>query len=146
MNQNEDQPLISYTIPDNILQSKRYFGFRRRNIIEAVISILIVGFVIYIIPFVTRVKIIFLVILCASVGILNLVGIKDLSLSELFLNLIISQHNRGIYHLRSIKYESRKQRDIKSESEFLTGYGESAADKTFSKAKELARRIKYGDS
>ena len=58
-----NEKLIEYAIPDNILDSKRIFGFRRRNWIEGLICAGMVGFIICLIPFVPRVKIIFLVCL-----------------------------------------------------------------------------------
>ncbi len=135
--------LYEFRIPDNILQAKRYFGFPRRNIIEAGISALIFGGIIYLIPFVTRVKIIFLVTICGSSIILNLIGVRDQSLSELFINFVNSQKNRGKYHLRSIDNEPEKQRDTGTEAANIsTVYGESAADKTLGQAKKIFKQIK----
>ena len=63
----DDEELIDYRIPDNILESKRIWGFRKRNWIEGIICACIVGYIIYKISFVIRVKIILIVILCASI-------------------------------------------------------------------------------
>lgn len=126
---NEDEKLIVYTIPDNVLESKRIFGFRRRNWIEGLICAAIVGFIILQIPFVLRVKIIFLVCMCGPILLLNLIGIKDQSLFEVISNIRISKANKGEYHLRRPDYEERyKSRGVDQSINGISN-GSSAADK-----------------
>ena len=59
-----DERLYEWSIPDNVLESKRILGFRPRNWIEGLICAGIIGFIVVNIPFVLRVKLIFLVCLC----------------------------------------------------------------------------------
>lgn len=126
---NEDEKLIVYTIPDNVLESKRIFGFRRRNWIEGLICVVIVGFIILQIPFVLRVKIIFLICMCGPILLLNLVGIKDQSIFEAISNIKLGRENKGEYHLRRPDYEERyKSRGVDQSINGISN-GSSAADK-----------------
>lgn len=138
----EKETLYQYDIPDNILESKRIFGFRRRNWVEGLISVLIVGFIICLIPFVTRVKIIFIVAICGPLLLLNLIGIKDQSLFEVAQNLKAAIDNSGNYHLRrpdnEEKYKSRRM----EQSVNGVNSGDSAADKVAEFSKRKFEEIK----
>lgn len=106
--QNEEkEEVYEYQIPDNIMESKRIFGFRRRNWIEGIVCAAIVGLIILQIPFVLRVKIIFLICVCVPILGLNLMGIKDQSLFEAIINLKQSKTNSGEYHLRRCDHEEK---------------------------------------
>ncbi len=124
-----EEKLYEWIIPDNILESKRVFGFRVRNWIEGLICAGIIGFIITTIPFVIRVKLIFLVCLCGPVLLLNLIGIKDQSIFEVIMNFHQARANRGEYHLRSAKDEERYKSGRVAQSINGIGNGDSAADK-----------------
>lgn len=141
MDDNNKTSLYEYIIPDNILSSKRILGFRRRNWIEGLIMAFAVGALIYFIPFVTRVKIIFIVCICLPILIINLIGIRDQSFTEAILNIKQAKINAGHYHLRSPGYEKR----TKSGMDQSTGGGAdqlSAADKILAAAKEWIKAFK----
>ncbi|ADL36373.1 hypothetical protein bpr_IV008 (plasmid) [Butyrivibrio proteoclasticus B316] len=133
---NEDK-LYEFQIPDNVLDSKRVFGFRPRNWIEGIICAGIVGFIIAAIPFVLRVKLIFMVCLCGPILLLNLVGIKDQSVFEAIMIFRQALANKGEYHLRSANHEERYKSGRMAQSVNGIGNGDSAADKVaeFVKAK-----------
>lgn len=125
----EEEKLYEYHIPDNILESKRIFGYRVRNWIEGLICAGIVGFIILQIPFVLRVKIIFVICICVPLLLLNLIGIRDQSIFEVIINFKKANSNKGEYHLRrpdhAEKYKSRRM----EQSINGVGNGASAADK-----------------
>jgi len=142
-NYDEDEALYEFSIPDNILDSKRIAGFRKRNWIEGIISVIIVGYIINLVPFVTRVKIIFLVCLCLSVLLLNLIGIKDQSIFEAIFNIRHAMKLKGNYHLRRPGSERRTNNAGRmGESLGGAGNGSSAADKVFELAKGKFEQIK----
>lgn len=139
---NNDEKLVEYAIPDNILDSKRIFGFRRRNWIEGLICAGIVGFIIVQIPFVIRVKIIFLVCMCGPILLLNLVGIQDQSVFEAISNIKLARANKGEYHLRRPDNEERyKSRGVEQSLNGI-GNGDSAADKVADFAKKKYAEFK----
>ena len=139
-----DEKLVEYAIPDNILDSKRIFGFRRRNWIEGLICAGVIGFIICLIPFVIRVKIIFLVCLCGPVLLLNLVGIRDQSIFEVVQNIYQSKENRGEYHLRRPDCEERYKSRGVAQSVNGIGHGDSAADKVADLFKKKYAEFKEG--
>jgi hypothetical protein len=124
-----EERLYEYTIPDNVLDSKRILGFRPRNWVEGLICAGIVGFIVVNIPFVLRVKLIFLVCLCGPILLLNLIGIKDQSVFEAIMNLRQANANKGEYHLRRPDNEERYKSGRVAQSINGIGNGDSAADK-----------------
>ena len=137
-----EEKLVEYVIPDNVLESKRIFGFRRRNWIEGIICAGIVGFFIALIPFVIRVKLIFIVCLCGPVLLLNLVGIRDQSVFEVMLNIKTAKANKGEYHLRRKNEEERYNSRGVAQSINGVGNGDSAADKVADFAKKKYSEFK----
>lgn len=129
MNGNEQEKLYEFVIPDNVLESKRILGYRSRNWIEGLICAGIVGFIILQIPFVLRVKLIFLVCFCGPILLLNLIGIKDQSIFEIISNFNTAKANKGEYHLRQPNEEEHLKSKKMSQSYSGVGNGESAADK-----------------
>ena len=123
-------------IPVNVTQSKRIFGFRMRNIIEGIIAAVIVAMLIRLIPFVLKVQIIVTIALSGSVLVLNLLGLKGMSLSECFINLILSKATRKEYHLRSIRYVG-KTKDFTASNGKTAVLNESIAEKIFRTTKEF---------
>ncbi|MCR4902199.1 MAG: hypothetical protein K6A23_05015 [Butyrivibrio sp.] len=124
-----EEKLYEYAIPDNVLESKRIMGFRMRNWVEGFICAGIVAFIVMNIPFVIRVKLIFLVCLCGPVLLLNLVGIRDQSLFEVVMNIKRARDNKGEYHLRRPDNEERYKSGRVAQSVNGIGNGDSAADK-----------------
>ena len=102
--QQQEEELVSKYIPNNIVKSQRVLGFQKRNIADGIVSAVIVGLLIKLIPFVTRVQIIVTVGVCGSLFVLCLFGIKGMSISEYLINVFISMATRHKYHLRSIRY------------------------------------------
>ena len=125
----DEEKLYEYVIPDNILESKRIAGFRLRNWIEGILCVGIIGFIIVQIPFVLRVKCIFLVCVCGPILLLNLVGIRDQSIFEAIMNIHTARANKGEYHLRRPGNEERYKSGRVAQSINGIGNGDSAADK-----------------
>ncbi len=137
MNENEGEIRTSI-IPVNVTQSKRIFGFRMRNIIEGIIAAIIVGLLIRFIPFVLKVQVIVTIALSGSVLVLNLLGLKGMSLSECIINLIMSKATRKEYHLRSIRYARKNQTFVATDGKAPV-LNESIAEKLFRKGKEFVK-------
>lgn len=125
---NEEEELIAYEIPDNIIDSKRILTFRKRNWIEGIICVVIIGFIVWSIPFVLRVKIIFTVCIGGAVLWLSLHGIKDQSLTEGIMNFKRAKKQCGNYSFS----KPDENKGVYSGNEgfsFEVGNGVSIADK-----------------
>lgn len=111
--QQQEEELVSKYIPNNIVKSQRVLGFQKRNIADGIVSAVIVGLLIKLIPFVTRVQIIVTVGVCGALFVLCLFGIKGMSISEYLINVFISMATRHKYHLRSIRYVKKNSSSSK---------------------------------
>ena len=135
----EQESMNEIIIPQNVTQQRRIMGFRMRNIIEAGVMAGITAFLIHFIPFTTKVGIIFTVFTAGSIGILNLMGIKGMSITETIINIIISSKTKYKYHLKSIK-DTRKKKDEFKTVNTNTVLNESLAEKGFRLAKEAIKK------
>ena len=124
------------TYPDNVLNSKRILGFRKRNIVEGIIFALIVGFIIYLIPFVPRVKIIFWAILCGAAFFGGLLGIANQTVTEYIYNFIKLKKNGRKYHFRQIQDNGKVKSSNNTPNTVLN---ESIADKALRIGKAYAK-------
>jgi len=127
MSSNEQEKLREYWIPENVLQGKRLFNMRLRNVIEAAIWAVIMIAVVSLIPFVTRVRIIVTVCLVIAAVWVNLLGVKDMTLSEVVLNYIHYRRTGQIYHLRSIDYAKKQRKN--AAGKIATEANENNADR-----------------
>lgn len=142
-NDDNGEPII-YFIPENILQSRRIMSFRRRNLIEGAISAVALGLIIYQVPFVPRVKAIITVCMCLAVFVVNLLGIKNMSISEVVSDFIYYKKHKALYHLRSINNAKKISRNSKT-GRVATAVNESGAEKIVRIAKEKYNSYKEGD-
>lgn len=142
MDENNAQRDIEVTNPDNVLEGKRYFGFRRRNIIEGLIAALVFFLIIRYIPFVPRVKIIFWIAVCGSVFVINCVGFKDKSFSEIIIYLSKNKKIPKVLHMRSIADASKKRRKIEVATNGRTYTNLSIAEKIFFYSKDKYKEYK----
>ena len=133
--------LWSAVIPANVTQSRRILGFRMRNIIEGVIAALITAYLIHFIPFVPKVQIIVTIGIAGSILVLNLLGLKGMSLSECMINYVKSKASNNIYHMRSIKYV-KKNNGLDISAGKTANFNESLAEKGFRLAKEFIKEEK----
>lgn len=140
MDKNAEERDMQIRTPDNCLKSKRYFGFKIRNIIEGVILTLLVSLGIFQIPFVPRVKAIFIVIIGLVVLLISCNGIKNQSVTELLQNFYENSKSKKIYHLRSVKY-AKKQNKFKL-SNAKIAVKQSNAEKAFDTVKEKILTVK----
>ncbi len=133
-----NEKLTEIIIPSNVTQQRRILSFRMRNWIEAAISAAVVGFLIHLIPFTVKVQIIFTIFVAGSIAILNLLGIKGMSISETIINLVISSRTKYNYHLRSIRYVTNRKSETGTTAKAPV-FNESIAEKGFRKAKEFIK-------
>jgi len=126
-------------IPENIIGSKRYLGFRRRNIIEALILAVVIFLIIRAIPFVPRIKQIFELALCPVTFMLGCVGIKDKSPSELFIDAIKYRTFPKKLHMNYINNVT-KRKDTSIDD--TTTVADSIADIAIKKAKRAYKNYK----
>lgn len=131
---------IGVTIPDNVLESKRILGFRRKNLIEGLILVVITIAIITAIPFVKRIKIIFYIIVGGAVFILSAIGIKDMSFSEILIALYNNMKIQKVLHMRTIDKAGKPQKfKIDVNAKYMN---KSAADKTFDFIKDKINEFK----
>ena len=132
---NEEDPIF-YPIPQNVLgSSKRFLNFPQRNWIEGIISSAIVAWIICQVPFVNRVKIIVVACVCVAVLIINLIGIKNMSLSEVIVNFYQFKKEQRNYHLRSIR-NAKKQKFNEKSGKITVSLNESLLEKGIRVGKE----------
>ncbi len=130
----QEQDDISITVPDNVLESKRILGFRRKNLFEGLILTAITIAIIISIPFVKRIKVIFVIIVGGAVLALSAVGIKDMSFSELCIAIYNNIRLQKIMHMRTIDKAGKPEKyEINVNSKYMN---KSAAEKTFDFLKE----------
>lgn len=123
----EETNLKSYYIPENVLKSRLIMGFPKRNWLEGLLEATLVGLLINMVPFVLKVKIIVLVVLCGTIMIGNLIGVKNRSIIQVIVAFFKYQKNRKEYHLGSVSNYERKKRTIQTQSD----QNLSAAEKAY---------------
>lgn len=138
MSEDSQNELNTYIVPLNIVQSNRVLGFRIRNLAEGGVFAGIVALIIHFIPFVTKIQVIFTIVLSSSVFFVCAIGFKGMSLGEIVINRMISKGTKHIYHLRSIRY-ARKQSERQAAGNQQIYFNESIAEKGFRKAKAFVR-------
>jgi hypothetical protein len=63
----EESSLKTYYIPENVLKSRLLMGFPKRNWIEGLLEAVVAALLVNMIPFVIKVKIIVLIVLCGTI-------------------------------------------------------------------------------
>lgn len=126
-----------FFITSNVTGFRRIGNFKVRNLIEGVVYAGFTYFLISLIPFVLKVKIIVSLCLCSAIFFLSVVGYKNQSPSELIINLIREKMYMHDYHMRSINDDEGKEIIFT-----YAGDGESIADKIYKKIQEYREREK----
>ena len=109
---NEELSQYAKTIPPNLFSSGTIFGIPIRRYIEGLIFVLIIGFMCYISPFVFRIKVILISVLCTAVFTFSLLGIKNRSITEFFYDITLFNRSKKKYHLASAKENRRANTTI----------------------------------
>lgn len=84
-----DEPEVYY-IPNNFISKGTVMGgtFKTRNLIEALILVIGIGYPIFLIPMNTTVKIVLITVLCLPLGITALLGVNNGPLSQFIVDFI----------------------------------------------------------
>lgn len=145
----QDETILEdYLIPENVLRSRNLLGFPKRNWVEGLLEALLVGWLINFIPFVLKVKIIVLLVVCISILVGNLIGIKNRSVIQIISAFLKHKKTRARYHLGSVaNYDGKKRiqdnspeaesaaekliRIIKSKAEEFSGDDETDSENPF---------------
>lgn len=104
-------------VPPNRANTQRIGIFMIRNIIEAVLFTLPIEIIILLIPFVFKVKLFLMITLGLMVIILNLIGIKNKSVTEAFTRWLSHRKNKKAYRLGSVADEIRIEPEPKTKYE-----------------------------
>lgn len=130
-------------IPENYSAQKKFANLvKTRNLIEAAIWFVIVGGYIYKTPLLFKVRIILIVSIGGSIAIFNLIGIKNMSISQFIIAYIKFLRGKKNYHLRSVaNVECTKITQITK----YTKENESVAELLIRKFKERRRRYTGGE-
>lgn len=118
----------SFNIPGNFMQINRIFGFRVRNIVEAVIAVGIVCLFISFVPFVPKMKFLCMGVFGIAVALRVLIGEKGRSISEFILDWIIYKKRARRMHLRTVQHDSTKSYQLDSSGERMS-YAEQLVNK-----------------
>lgn len=109
-------------IPKNVLKRGKFFGIDYIRWIETIVIDFLVGYGMWTSPFVTKIKIICIIVLCVVLSAFFLRGIKNRSVTQLLIDIIKDNQNRKKYSLGSIcdgrKYNQAKQNKFGGESQF----------------------------
>lgn len=122
-----------FVIPDNVTKKGRILGFRRKNLIEASVAALVFGFLIGLIPFVLKVRIIVTAILAGACFVFFLIGIRRRSVSEWLLAWLKYKNTPDRMSFCSPLY--KKERSVQAYTE--TGEHLSFAEQVIALVKQL---------
>lgn len=123
----DESSLKTYYIPENVLKSKLLMGFPKRNWVEGLLEAAVAALLVNMIPFVIKVKIIVLIVLCGTIIAGNLIGVKNRSIIQVIVAFFKYQKNRKEYHLGSVTNYERKKRAVQTQSD----QNLSAAEKAY---------------
>lgn len=129
-------------IPFNAFLKGKVLGIDIIRWIEAFIFLFIVGFIIWITPFVLKIKVICFIVIGTSVFVLALHGIKNRSITEIFIDIMSETRNKKKYSLGSVSDD--RKRNIYDEAQFGN---ESNFEKAINFIRKTIRNLdeKYGD-
>lgn len=128
----KDEKLESYFIPANYNKSTKFFGLKKRNIIEALAMGIALFNLLDMIPFILKVKLIVMIIVIGPVVILFAAGVKGESITQfIFSYLMFRKKKRILYYKKPgtedtslmAKYfrkgeNNNAETEIKEQSEF----------------------------
>lgn len=106
-NDNQEQ-IDALLIPDNIIKSGTIWGIPHRRWIEALVFSGCTAFLCTLSPFVIRIKIILIIVLCTTIFILSVRGIKNRSITEFIIDNVNFLKTNKKYHLASISSGRKK--------------------------------------
>ena len=101
-----------YAIPANYSDSGRLFGgmLSARNVVEAVITVIIIGFIeIKLIPISTTIRIVVMVLTIMPTAIAAMMGIDGESLTQYLGHIFCFFKNRRRLHYRRVKSEDENK-------------------------------------
>lgn len=138
-----DKDWLLTNFHSNILTKGKTHGIPHKNIIEALIAVVIIALIILIIPFTKVVTNVLLIVLCLTTFIVFIRGYKRRSISSIIKAEKQFKKNRRILHLRSPEY---KKEEVKLANEEYTD--ESFFQSVYRLAKERIVEFvdKYSES
>lgn len=122
-NENEVRE-FEFVIPANFSQQNRILGFRKRNLAEAAVAMLLVAGLVMLVPFVFKVKLIVLIVLTLVTGICFAIGIMNRSVTEWLIDYIHYKASGRKYHLRTVKDKKKAKTDVSDEYGQRLSYAE----------------------
>lgn len=129
-------------IPFNAFQKGKVLGIDIIRWVEAFIFISIIGFILWLTPFVIKIKVITFIVIGTSIFALSLHGVKNRSITEIFIDIVVNKKNKKKYSLGSVSDE--RKRNIYNESKFAN---ESNFERAINAIRTTISRFdeKYGD-
>lgn len=142
---NDDAELYEIIIPHNYNTEKKIGNqFKIRNLIEGSVWLFIIYRHIFNTDFLFKVKIIFLLTIGGSVFLINLIGIKNMSITEFIVAWFKFKKGTNEYHLRSVADErSTKSKVFKSTIGTAHADGTTIAGQWFSQYKQRKEDAAY---
>ena len=122
-NENEVKE-FEFVIPANFSQQNRILGFRKRNLAEAAVAMLLVVGIVMLIPFVFKVKLIVAIVLTFVTGICFAIGVKNRSVTQWLIDYIHYKASGRKYHLRTVKDKKKARTDASDEYGQRLSYAE----------------------
>lgn len=107
---NLDEPAV-FRIPDNFISKGTILGgmFKVRNAVEALIIVLAIGYPLYLIPMTLTLKAVLIILLCAPLGIIALIGVNRGPLSEFLLDFYKHKKLTHEYRYMSVSNNTNKE-------------------------------------
>ena len=116
---NEDNTII---IPPNVIKKGTFLGIGIQNWIEAILMTVSTGLIIWSTNFVIKIKIISITVICTSLFILFIRGLKNRSVFQLLYDIIKEKKQQKKYSLGSVnndrKYHQAQSNKFGGESLF----------------------------
>ena len=123
----------TYRIPANFSQSNRIFGLRKRNIVEAIAAVILMGNAISLIPFVMKVKLIVMAVACAATAAIFLNGIHNRSITEWLFDAAKYRRDAKKLHFCSVRDEKKRKRTVVSSNTHELSYAEIVLNRVLTK-------------
>ena len=104
-------------IPTNVMESSKIFGFKKRNLIEGLIWAAVLSLIIYLIPFVFKIKIVLILAAIVVSLIINGFGIRGQAISKTVINFMKYKYYRKRFPYRRLNeiHNTEKERSFKTE-------------------------------
>ncbi len=104
----DEDDITLYHLTKNVIDKTKIFGFPKRNLMEAAISLVLLILVLFLIPFTTIVRVIAFLVFGTALFVINLRGIHNHSITQIMIAEYKFRKNRRILRLYGPEWKRKK--------------------------------------